>query len=233
MGSSQRDFAVNVSLDTLDPNRFRELTQRDGLERVLEGIARARAVGLVPLKLDTVVIRGRNDDEIVPLLSFARSIGAELRFIEYMDVPPALHWKRESVVTREEILARIRSEFGRVHGIRERGSAPAERFELDDGTTFGVISSVSTPFCGDCDRVRLTADGTLFTCLYDREALDLRTPLRAGATAAELAELIRTCWRARTNRGAEEARSTTRSAVRPLADEQGAEWNWRMRSLGG
>ena len=209
---------VNVSLDTLDPGRFRALTRRDGLERVQLGLQCARGAGLAPLKLDTVVIRGRNEDELVALLRFASSIGAELRFIEYMDVPPAVQWQPELVVTRAEMLWRIQRELGPAQEVPGRGSAPAERFVLPDGTSFGIIASVSRPFCGECDRVRLTADGTLFTCLFGCEGLDLRTPLRGGASATELARLVRLRWETRHDRGAEQRGSgAAQSACGPHA----------------
>jgi len=195
---------VNVSLDTLQRARFRALTHRDGLERVLSGIEAARTAGLVPLKLDTVVIRGRNDDELVALLEYARGVGAELRFIEYMDVGGATGWSRGAVVPRTELLGRIERALGPVVALSGRGSAPAERFALADGTTFGIIASVTQPFCGDCDRARLTADGMLFTCLHSREGLDLRTPLRSGASTQDLAERIQRRWILRRDRGAEQ-----------------------------
>ena len=195
---------VNVSLDTLDRARFRALTRRDGLAQVLEGIAAARAAGLRPLKLDSVIIRGRNEDELVALLAFAREMGAELRFIEYMDVGCAPGWSSAAVVSRAEMLWRIQRELGPVQPLPGRGSAPAERFALADGTSFGIIASVTQPFCGDCDRVRLTADGMLFRCLYAREGLDLRGPLRAGASTQELARRIAERWTTRSDRGAEQ-----------------------------
>lgn len=191
---------LTVSLDTLDPARFRQLTRRDTHQAVLEGLAAAARVGF-PLKLDTVVMRGVNDDEVVPLLDFAGRLGAELRFIEYMDVGGATRWRPEHVVSRAELLQRLGRQLGEVEPLPDRGSAPAERFRLNDGRVFGIIASTTQPFCGACDRARLTADGTLFTCLYATEGLDLKTPLRRGEA---LETLIRARWHARSDRGAEQ-----------------------------
>src|SRR6185436_3832961 len=149
---------LTVSLDTLQPQRFRDLTRYDELERVLEGIA--AAAPLFPgLKLDAVVIRGVNDDEIGDLLEFARRYGAEIRFIEYMDVGGATHWSMPRVVSRTEMLAALARHYGPIAPVEEASSAPADRYTLPDGTVFGIISSTTQPFCQDCDRSRLTADG--------------------------------------------------------------------------
>jgi len=195
---------LTVSLDTLQPERFRALTRRDGLHDVLDGIAAAREAGFKQLKLDSVMLRGTNDDELVPLLEFARAHDAEVRFIEYMDVGGATHWSMDSVLTRAQMLQRIAAAYGPVTPLVEHSSAPAERFLLADGTVFGIIASTTQPFCSTCDRSRLTADGMWFTCLYARSGLDLRGPLRAGASAADLADLIARTWTRRSDRGAEE-----------------------------
>lgn len=195
---------LTVSLDTLRPDRFRALTGRDSHVRVLTGIDAALAAGLGPLKIDTVVLRGQNDDELPALLAFGRKIGAEVRFIEYMDVGGATRWSSGAVVSRDEILAAIARVHGPIDLAGPRGSAPAERFLLRDGTSFGIIASVTAPFCRACDRARLTADGVWYQCLYARSGVDLRAPLRAGKTPAELAALVRSAWQARADRGAEE-----------------------------
>jgi GTP 3',8-cyclase len=195
---------ITVSLDTLQRSRFEALTRFDALPAVFAGIDAAAAAGFPSIKIDTVVMRHRNDDEIVPILEFGASIGAEVRFIEYMDVGGATQWSESDVVTRREILARIEERFGPVDGIANRGAAPAERFRLPSGTTFGIIASTTEPFCADCDRSRLTADGLWLLCLYARGGLDLRRPLREGATPAELVRLISTVWSMRADRGAEE-----------------------------
>jgi cyclic pyranopterin phosphate synthase len=195
---------VTVSLDTLRPERFRALTRRDDHSAVLRGIEAVRAAGFGGLKLDTVVIRGVNEDELVDLVEFARSIDAEVRFIEYMDVGGATHWSRDQVVSRAEILERLAARYGSIEPIRAETSAPAERFRLGDGSTFGIIASTTTPFCRTCDRSRLTADGTWYLCLYAQRGVDLRTPLREGASRSELRALIAGGWTRRRDRGAEE-----------------------------
>ena len=194
---------LTVSLDTLQPQRFRDLTRSNDLARVLEGIA--AAAPLFPgLKLDSVVIRGTNDDELVALIEFARGVNAEVRFIEYMDVGGATHWSMDRVVSRTEILAALSDHYGPISPVEEASSAPADRYRLPDGTVFGIISSTTQPFCQDCDRSRLTADGLWYLCLYASRGVDLRGALRDGASPAELAALIRTAWEARRDRGAED-----------------------------
>jgi cyclic pyranopterin phosphate synthase len=195
---------VTVSLDTLRPERFRVLTRRDDHAAVLRGIEAVRAAGFTGLKLDTVVIRGVNEDELIDLVEFARGHAAEVRFIEYMDVGGATHWSREQVVSRAEMLERLATRYGPIEPIREETSAPAERFRLADGTTFGIIASTTVPFCRTCDRSRLTADGTWYLCLYAQRGIDLRTPLRAGASRDELRAIITRGWTERRDRGAEE-----------------------------
>ncbi|HKD19855.1 MAG TPA: GTP 3',8-cyclase MoaA [Thermoanaerobaculia bacterium] len=195
---------VTVSLDTLLPERFRELTRFDELGRVLRGIDAAARAGFSAIKLDTVVIRGVNDDEIVPLLERAKGWGAEIRFIEYMDVGGATLWSRERVVSRQGILRAIADAYGEVEALPAEGSAPAERFRLVDGTVFGVIASTTAPFCRACDRSRLTADGLWYLCLYATQGLDLRKPLREGASDEQLKTLLTGAWTFRADRGAEE-----------------------------
>jgi cyclic pyranopterin phosphate synthase len=193
---------LTVSLDTLQPDRFVRLARYDELGRVLAGID--AATPLFPgLKIDTVVIRGVNDDELIPLIEFAKPRGAEVRFIEYMDVGGATRWSWDDVMTRADMLAALTAQYGAIEPIGNRQSAPAERFRLADGTVFGIISSTTAPFCGTCDRSRLTADGVWYLCLYAACGIDLRGPLRRGATNAELLELLRTTWQGRRDRGAE------------------------------
>jgi len=195
---------VTVSLDTLRESTFRELARRDGLDRVLAGIQAASRAGCRSVKLDTVVIRGANEDELVDLLEFARRNRAELRFIEYMDVGGATRWSMERVVSRAEILETISRRYGELRALPAEGSAPAERFALPDGLAFGVIASTTAPFCRSCDRARLTADGLWLTCLYARSGLDLRELLRGGASREAIVERLRSTWLRRTDRGAEE-----------------------------
>ena len=207
---------ITVSLDTLDPATYRQLARRDDLQRTLAGIDAARAAGFAEIKLDTVVIAGVNDGELANLLDYARSIGAEVRFIEYMDVGGATHWAPQRVVSRARILELLGRSHGPITPMRRTDSAPAERFRLADGTFFGVISSVTQPFCATCDRARLTADGMWFTCLYATSGSNLRDLLRGGATDDDLLDHLRSVWIARRDRGAEErARTPDR---RPLAD---------------
>jgi GTP 3',8-cyclase len=195
---------VTVSLDTLRADRMRELARSDRHGDVLEGIASARAAGF-PLKLNTVVMRGVNDDELADLIEFARAREAEVRFIEYMDVGGATGWTAKQVVSQREILDRLAAHYGAITPLENSDvSAPAERFRLRDGTTFGIVASTTAPFCRTCDRSRLTADGTWFMCLYAVQGLDLREPLRSGATDQQLGELIASTWRGREDRGAEE-----------------------------
>jgi cyclic pyranopterin phosphate synthase len=195
---------VTVSLDTLRADRFRALTRRDTHARVLEGIAAVRCAGWSGLKLDTVVMKGVNDDELADLVEYAATASAEVRFIEYMDVGGATNWSMERVVPRREMLARLAARYGRIEPIVEETSAPADRFRLPDGRVFGIISSTTEPFCRKCDRSRLTADGLWYLCLYATRGADLRGPLRSGAGREELTELIRSTWRGRRDRGAEE-----------------------------
>ena len=195
---------VTVSLDTLRPERMQALARSDRHADVLAGIATARQVGF-PLKLNTVVMRGVNDDELVDLIEFARTYQAEVRFIEYMDVGGATGWSAEQVVSQREMLERLSMHYGPIIPLTGHDvAAPAERFQLPDGTTFGIVASTTAPFCRSCDRSRLTADGTWFLCLYAARGVDMREPLRSGATDSELADLITSTWRARTDRGAEE-----------------------------
>ena len=195
---------VTVSLDTLRRDRFRALTGSSEHQSVLAGIDAAAAEGFSPLKIDTVVIRGTNEDELIDLLDFARRMTAEVRFIEYMDVGGATRWSPAAVVSRGEMLETIGRHFGGVIPFADHGSAPAERFLLPDGTTFGIIASTTQPFCSTCDRARLTADGIWLLCLYASAGTDLRRPLRAGATREELSQLIHAVWSQRADRGAEE-----------------------------
>ena len=193
---------LTISLDTLQRDRFIKLARFDELERVQAGID--AAVDAFPgFKIDSVVIRGVNDDEIIALLDYARARGAELRFIEYMDVGGATTWSMSQVVSRKEMLETIASHYGPVTPIVEHTSAPADRYRLADGTVFGIIASTTEPFCRSCDRSRLTADGVWYLCLYGARGVDLRGPLRGGVSDEALRDLITSVWHARTDRGAE------------------------------
>ena len=182
---------VNVSLDTLNRETFITMARRDRLDDTLAGIRAAADAGLAPLKLNTVLLRDVNDVEAVELLAFALEHDYDLRFIEQMPLDAGHTWHRESMVTGAEVLARLRTAY-ELEPVEQRGSAPAELFLVDGGpATVGVIASITSPFCGTCDRVRLTADGQLRNCLFASAETDLRTPLREGAGDDELAELFR------------------------------------------
>lgn len=195
---------VTVSLDTLRRERFVALTRFDQLAAVHAGIAAASRV-YGRLKIDTVVIRDVNSDELVDLVEYGRSVNAEVRFIEYMDVGGASRWAPERVFSRQEMLDALTRRYGAIVPVEEPGlSAPAERFALQDGTTFGIIASTTAPFCRTCDRSRLTADGMWYLCLYATRGIDLRGPVREGLPAEELAARIAGGWQARADRGAED-----------------------------
>ncbi|MFV2102237.1 GTP 3',8-cyclase MoaA [Micromonospora sp. LOL_024] len=179
---------VNVSLDTLDRERFSQLTRRDRLPDVLAGLAGAADAGLTPVKINAVLMRGVNDDEAPALLRFALDHGYELRFIEQMPLDAQHGWDRAAMVTAEEILVTLRTAYDLSRDPTERGAAPAETWLVDGGPArVGVIGTVTRPFCGDCDRTRLTADGQIRNCLFAKDESDLRGALRAGADDEELA----------------------------------------------
>jgi cyclic pyranopterin phosphate synthase len=225
---------ITVSLDTLHPERFLKLTRFNQLEAVHAGIAAARRV-FGRLKIDTVVIRGVNDDELVSLVEYGRSVNGEVRFIEYMDVGGASRWAVERVVSRREMLETLARHYGAIVPIDEPGStAPAERFALEDGTTFGIIASTTDPFCRTCDRSRLTADGMWYLCLYATRGLDLRARLRRGATTDDLKALIAGGWSARDDRGAEARLALgDRRAFVPVQDLLKRDPHIEMHTRGG
>lgn len=223
---------VTVSLDAVDRDTFSRMAGRDELDRVLEGL---RAVAHRPgLKIDSVLIAGTNESQILPLLDLGEQVGAEVRFIEYMDVGGATRWSASQVVSQEQILAIVAAARGEVTALPGRGSAPAQRFRAGpDGPAFGVIASVTQPFCRSCDRARLTADGQLLTCLYARQGKNLRQLLRGGASDQEILETLGHLWSARTDRGAE-----VRAEIRqrgPLADVKELQENLHleMHTRGG
>ena len=224
---------VTVSLDTLRPERFLALTRRDGHADVLAGLEAARAAGFTGTKIDSVILRGTNEDELAALIEHGKRVAAEVRFIEYMDVGGATRWSMERVVSRAEMLERIAADYGAITPIHEDGSAPAERFLLADGTVFGIIASTTAPFCARCDRSRVTADGHWFLCLYARIGVDLRARLRAGATREELAAWIEQVWTGRLDRGAEERlRAHARQAL-AQREELAANPHLEMHTRGG
>ncbi|MEX2627176.1 MAG: GTP 3',8-cyclase MoaA [Ilumatobacteraceae bacterium] len=189
---------VNISLDTLDRAKFERMTRRDELERVLDGIEAAKLAGFDPVKINAVIERGVNDDEIVALATFGRERGVEMRFIEFMPLDATGHWMNDKVVGQDEIIDAIGAVFP-VEQVAARGAAPADRWRYLDGAgTVGVIPTVTKPFCGDCDRVRLTAEGQFRTCLFATDEFDLLTAMRNGETddqvAARIEAAVGTKW---------------------------------------
>ena len=183
---------VNISLDTLRRDRFAELTRRDELRGVLDGIEAAKEAGLDPVKVNTVVMRGVNDDEVLDLAVFGRDRGVVVRFIEWMPLDADQRWESDAVVSQDEILRTIDAVYP-VEAI-QRGSEPAERFVYRDGMgEVGVIPSVTRPFCGSCDRIRLTADGQLRSCLFSVDEVDLRALLRGGASDDDVGAAVQRC----------------------------------------
>ncbi len=180
---------VNISLDTVRADTFHEITRRDRFHDVVAGLEAAQAAGLGPVKINAVLLRGVNDDQAAELLQWSIDRGYDLRFIEQMPLDAQHGWSREGMVTADEIFERLGRDFTLTPAIEPRGSSPAELFLVDGGPgTVGVIASVTRPFCGDCDRVRLTADGQVRNCLFAREESDLRAALRSGASDDELAQ---------------------------------------------
>jgi GTP 3',8-cyclase len=224
---------VTVSLDTLQPERMLAFAKSARHADVLDGIAAARRAGFTQLKLNSVVIRGFNDDELVALIEFARAADAEMRFIEYMDVGGATRWSMEQVVSQQEMLAVLERYYGAIEPLPGDGSAPAERFRLPTGTTFGIIASTTAPFCRSCDRSRITADGTWFLCLYAGRGIGLREALRGGATDAELAALIRATWEGRSDRGAEQRLGVRDRGALYQLDSLRADPHREMHTRGG
>jgi cyclic pyranopterin phosphate synthase len=180
---------LNVSLDSVRHDTFTEITRRDRLDDVIDGLAAAEAAGLGPIKINAVLLRDLNDDQAPELLRWCLDRGYQLRFIEQMPLDAQHGWTRDGMITAEEIFTRLAAAYELTPAQEPRGSAPAELFLVDGGpATVGVIASVTRPFCGDCDRVRLTADGQVRNCLFARSESDLRTAMRAGATDEDLAQ---------------------------------------------
>ena len=192
---------INVSIDSLRPDRFTALTKRGNLDEVLAGVFAAKKAGISPIKINAVIIRGSNEDEILDLVEFARVNGFEMRFIEYMDVGNANAWSLERTVTKKEILDRVNSRFPVREIGRANGTAPAVDYEFLDGAgEIGIIGSVTEPFCSSCTRVRLTADGKLVTCLFAESGFDLKALLRSGVSDEQLIASIANLWTGRTDR---------------------------------
>ena len=192
---------VNISIDTLDAEKFKRMTKRGDLNKVLEGIFAAKRAGLAPIKLNAVVERGVNDDDIIPLVEFSREHGFAMRFIEYMDVGNANSWTSAKLVAKKEIIEKIHARYPLREIGRDQGSAPSVDYEFVDGCgDIGVIASVTEPFCASCTRLRLTADGKIVTCLFSQAGHDVKALLRSGATDDEVRVFLSAIWRKRTDR---------------------------------
>jgi cyclic pyranopterin phosphate synthase len=233
---------VTISLDTLQRERFRQMTRRDEHQRVLSAFDAAGRAGFTGTKLDAVIMRGENDDELADLIEFGRSNRVEVRFIEYMDVLGATKWSMAKVVSRDEMLQRLEQRYGKVKAAAETSSAPASRFLLPDGTVFGIIASTTSPFCRTCDRSRITADGMWYRCLYATSGTDLRKLLRGAPVNAnasrepadtEIANLIAEAWRGREDRGAEERASRNHREAFTAIEELRRDPHLEMHTRGG
>lgn len=233
---------LTVSLDTLKPERFQALTRSDAHAQVVAGIREAAAAGFRGLKINTVVIRGFNEDELAAMIDFGREVSAEVRFIEYMDVGGATRWSMDQVVSRAAILESLRERWGGVEPIEQplaadspsiHAKAPADRFRLPDGTVFGVISSTTQPFCRSCDRARLTPDGVWLLCLYARDGVNLKRLLRGGASRVAIAEAIAETWQKRVDRGAEERLTLASRGALLGIDELRLDPHREMHTRGG
>jgi len=196
---------INVSLDTLNRERYHQMTKRGDLHRVVDGLFAAKRLGLHPIKVNAVIERGVNDVDILEMVEFCRENGFALRFIEYMDVGNSNHWKSEKMVSKQEILRIIHARYPLKEIGRNQGTAPSVDYDFLDGKgDIGVIASVTEPFCSSCTRVRVTADGKLVTCLFSEKGHDLKGPLRKGATDNEILELVRAIWGNRSDRYSDE-----------------------------
>jgi cyclic pyranopterin phosphate synthase len=221
---------INVSLDTVNPEKFLRMTRRNDLTNALAGLFAAARSGLKPIKINTVVERGVNDDDIIELVEFARQNGFQIRFIEYMDVGNSNNWVSEKMVPKKEILERIDARYPLEQAGRNEGSAPAVNYRFRDGIgDIGVIASVTEPFCVECTRARLTADGKLVMCLFSDRGYDLKKLMRAGTTDRDLRDFIRSAWSGRKDRYSEERLEALNSGEY----QPGLRKKLEMISLGG
>ncbi|HZS43540.1 MAG TPA: GTP 3',8-cyclase MoaA [Blastocatellia bacterium] len=196
---------VNISIDSLNSEKFRQITKRGDLSKVLEGVFAAKEAGLCPIKINAVIERGVNDDDILGLVEFSRKHGFGIRFIEYMDVGNSNNWKSEKLVPKKDIIENIAAVYPLREVGRQNGTAPSVDYEFVDGIgDLGVIASVTEPFCSSCTRARLTAEGKLVTCLFANTGHDLRSKMRNGCTDDDLTNLISAVWRNRTDRYSDE-----------------------------
>ena len=221
---------INVSIDSLDPDKFKRMTKRGDLNKVLEGIFAAKQAGLASIKLNAVVERGVNDDDIIPLVEFAREHGFVMRFIEYMDVGNANNWTSAKLVSKREIINKIHARYPLREVGRDQGSAPSVDYEfVDGGGDIGVIASVTEPFCASCTRLRLTADGKFVTCLFSQLGHDVKALLRGGANDDELRAFLASLWQKRADRYSVERLEAMKSASYDPKSHRKIE----MISLGG
>jgi cyclic pyranopterin phosphate synthase len=205
---------INVSVDTLDTHKFKRITKRGDLDKVLQGLFAAQKAGLLPIKINAVIERGVNDDDVLNLVEFSRENGFAIRFIEYMDVGNSNDWASQKMVSKKEILERVHARFPLKEKGRDRGSAPSVDYQFVDGRgDIGVIASVTEPFCSTCVRARLTADGKLVTCLFSQIGHDLKGLLRSGSTDEEILDLIAGVWRKRTDRYSDERLEAMQSST--------------------
>ena len=222
---------INVSLDSLKPDRFREITKRGDLNTVLDGLFAAKRCGLSPIKINAVIERGVNDEEILDLVTFSREHSFALRFIEFMDVGNANGWQSDKIVSKQEIIETIHTQFPLREIGRDKGSAPSVDYEFVDGSgDIGVIASVSEPFCSSCTRARITADGKFVTCLFSNTGYDLKTLLRKGASDDEVLAVLSRIWGTRQDRYSEERLAALQS---PAGYDPKAHKKIEMISLGG
>ncbi len=206
---------INVSLDSLKPDRFRQITKRGDLKKVLNGLFAAKEQGFSPIKINAVIERGVNDDEIIDLVAFSREHGFAIRFIEFMDVGNANHWQSDKIVSKQEIIHTINTRFPLQEIGRKGGNAPSVDYQYVDGAggDIGVIASITEPFCSSCTRARLTADGRLVTCLFANTGHNLKVLLRGGMTDEKLLDVLRSVWLQRKDRYSEERLAALHSAT--------------------
>jgi cyclic pyranopterin phosphate synthase len=203
---------VNISLDSLEPEKFKRMTKRGDLAKVLDGAFAAKQHGLHPIKLNAVIEKGVNDDDIIPLVEFSREHGFAMRFIEYMDVGNSNNWTSGKFVSKKQIIATINSRYPLKEVGRAQGSAPSVDYEFVDGRgDIGVIASVTEPFCSSCTRARITADGKFVTCLFSHVGHDVKALLRGGASDDEISELLGSIWKTRTDRYSDERLNAMRA----------------------
>lgn len=221
---------LNVSIDTLDPEKFRRITKRGDLDKVLEGLFAAKRCGLSPIKINAVIERGVNDGDILSLVEFSRENDFPIRFIEYMDVGNSNNWTSEKLVPKKDILEKIQARYPLREVGRNQGSAPSVDYEFVDGKgEVGIVASVTEPFCSTCTRARLTADGKLVTCLFSQTGHDLKAPMRSGATDEEISKAISSIWLNRKDRYSDERLDALLSSAYDPKDHKKIE----MITLGG